>query len=220
VHWNPDQDNPLIIRQSSSIWSSYHYMRIIIHRVFVLGARRSTPAGARSAAVCCDAAREIVKILSVVRRKIRGPLGFYLVRDDANPTWMLGIDAPALSSLHSPQPRPCCLVNGMVERMRRSHPANGIFKMSMFAWTPLKRLSRGTWQYSFLLSKKRLTSLFQVVFSRTLLVPSFVVLTRSLVLSLFQGYSVPVAHDCANAAISPIRRGTGRGPPQSGNPGT
>jgi hypothetical protein len=82
VLWNPDQDDPIILRQSSSIWTSYHYMRIIIHRVFILGARRSMPAGAHSAAVCYDAAREIASILGVLRRKIHGPLGLHLVREN------------------------------------------------------------------------------------------------------------------------------------------
>ncbi|EIN03330.1 hypothetical protein PUNSTDRAFT_48148 [Punctularia strigosozonata HHB-11173 SS5] len=43
LRWNPSQPKAVFLRQAASLWCMYHYTRIIIHRPFIISARRATP---------------------------------------------------------------------------------------------------------------------------------------------------------------------------------
>lgn len=69
LRWMPNDGNPIFFRQSAQLHCAYYYNQILIHRPFIGASKRGTQLAMSCMAICTNAARSIVNIGDIVRRR-------------------------------------------------------------------------------------------------------------------------------------------------------
>lgn len=75
VRWDPNMTNLDFMNQSALLYSTYHNLRIIVHRSFIPLPHKSSTTSFPSLTICTSAARSCIHILHAVFR--RDPIGIY-----------------------------------------------------------------------------------------------------------------------------------------------
>ncbi|KII84200.1 hypothetical protein PLICRDRAFT_118583 [Plicaturopsis crispa FD-325 SS-3] len=82
LRWDPTREDELFFNQSASLYSSYYYVQILVHRPFIPSPHKVSPLSLPSLAICTNAARSCIRM--VIRQYDRFPdsssIQFSLVR--------------------------------------------------------------------------------------------------------------------------------------------
>ncbi|KAG5732476.1 Transcriptional activator protein acu-15 [Termitomyces sp. T112] len=69
LRWDPNRENTMFFQQSASIYCTYYYIQILIHRSFIPSPRKPSPLSFPSLAICTNAARSCSHIIDGYRRR-------------------------------------------------------------------------------------------------------------------------------------------------------
>ncbi|KAG6901652.1 hypothetical protein C0995_009543 [Termitomyces sp. Mi166 len=69
LRWDPNREDIMFFQQSASIYCTYYYIQILIHRSFIPSPRRPSPLSFPSLAICTNAARSCSHIIDAYRRR-------------------------------------------------------------------------------------------------------------------------------------------------------
>jgi hypothetical protein len=65
VRWDPKREDDNFFNQSVSLYGTYYYIQIVIHRPFIPSSRKPSPLAFPSLAICTNAARSCARILDI-----------------------------------------------------------------------------------------------------------------------------------------------------------
>jgi len=65
VRWDPKREDVNFFNQSVSLYATYYYIQIVIHRPFIPSSRKPSPLAFPSLAICTNAARSCARILDI-----------------------------------------------------------------------------------------------------------------------------------------------------------
>ncbi|KAF5374528.1 hypothetical protein D9615_009070 [Tricholomella constricta] len=69
LRWDPEREDVKLFEQSASLYCTYYYIQILIHRSFIPSPRKPSPLAFPSLAICTNAARSCCHIADVHRRR-------------------------------------------------------------------------------------------------------------------------------------------------------
>ncbi|KAG6899670.1 hypothetical protein C0993_008130 [Termitomyces sp. T159_Od127] len=69
LRWDPNREDTMFFQQSASIYCTYYYIQILIHRSFIPSPRKPSPLSFPSLAICTNAARSCSHIIDAHRRR-------------------------------------------------------------------------------------------------------------------------------------------------------
>lgn len=69
LRWDPTREDTTFLQLSASLYTTYYYIQILIHRSFIPSPRKPSPLSFPSLAICTNAARSCSHIVDVYRRR-------------------------------------------------------------------------------------------------------------------------------------------------------
>ncbi|KAF8972347.1 fungal-specific transcription factor domain-containing protein [Flammula alnicola] len=71
LRWDPNREDDMFFNQSVSLYSTYYYIQILIHRPFIPSPSKPSPLSFPSLAICTNAARSCSHVIDVQRQRTR-----------------------------------------------------------------------------------------------------------------------------------------------------